>query len=120
MEERHPRGEAWAKSATAFRLLSSRCFQELTRDKSAVALKMAANVFFALIPIVVFGRGLEFNLKHTSRDTAPQHLNAHIGSCTHTQAAKELMRGGFMLIYQWAERDDAGSIVLMSGGSVRF
>ena len=56
MEERHPRGEAWAKSATAFRLLSSRCFQELTRDKSAVALKMAANVFFALIFGLVYFR----------------------------------------------------------------
>ena len=56
MEARHPRGEAWAKSATAFRLLSSRCFQELTRDKSAVALKMAANVFFALIFGLVYFR----------------------------------------------------------------
>ena len=43
------RREMWERSLVAFRLLSVRCFQELTRHRTALAIKYAANVFFALL-----------------------------------------------------------------------
>ena len=49
LDKKRSTSEACSHSLLAFQLLARRCFQELTRDKMALTIKYAANVFFSLL-----------------------------------------------------------------------